>query len=68
MKKETSSSFPILSILGLMFVYLKLTNQIDWDWFYVTMPFWGLFAFAAIMLVFALIVQFLAVIITVIKK
>ena len=26
--------------LGLMFLYLKLTDQIDWSWWWVTSPFW----------------------------
>ena len=28
-----------LSILGLMFVGLKLTGHIDWSWFWVLLPF-----------------------------
>jgi hypothetical protein len=31
-------SFPML--LGLLFIGLKLTNSIDWSWWYVTMPLW----------------------------
>lgn len=27
-------------LLGLLFVALKLTNYIDWSWWYITMPFW----------------------------
>lgn len=26
--------------LMLLFIYLKLTNQIDWCWFMVISPFW----------------------------
>jgi hypothetical protein len=32
--------------LGILFVYLKLTNQIDWSWVWVTVPFWGISAAA----------------------
>lgn len=35
-------SFPILSLTGLLFVALKLTHQINWSWWWVTLPFWGL--------------------------
>jgi len=30
-----------LGLLGVLFVGLKLTNYIDWSWWYVTLPFWG---------------------------
>jgi hypothetical protein len=32
--------------LGILFVYLKLTGQIDWSWVWVTVPFWGVSAAA----------------------
>ena len=28
------------SLLGLVFIVLKLTNVIDWSWWWVTCPFW----------------------------
>ena len=31
-------SFP--SLLTILFVYLKLTNQIDWSWIWVFSPLW----------------------------
>ena len=33
----------ILSLLGVLFVGLKLTHFIDWSWWWVTAPFWGPF-------------------------
>lgn len=30
-------------LLGLLFLALKLTNQIDWSWWWVTAPFWAAF-------------------------
>lgn len=33
-----------LTLLGLLFVGLKLGGIIDWSWWYVTLPFWGLAA------------------------
>ena len=38
-EKSTGTSF--LSFLGLLFIGLKLTNYIDWSWWWVTLPFWG---------------------------
>ena len=37
---ETTSGLSILTILGLIFVTLKLTNYIDWSWWWVTSPLW----------------------------
>ena len=31
----------VLTILFLIFLVLKLTDVIDWSWWYVTMPLWG---------------------------
>ncbi len=31
-------------LLGVLFVTLKLTGQIDWSWFWVLSPFWIPFA------------------------
>lgn len=27
-------------LLCLMLIYLKLTNQISWNWFWILSPFW----------------------------
>jgi len=27
-----------MNLLSLMFIYLKLTDQIDWNWFFVLIP------------------------------
>ena len=35
---------PILGILGLIFITLKLTNVINWSWWWVTAPLWAPFA------------------------
>ena len=34
-------SLPWVGLLGILFVYLKLTHQIAWSWWWVTLPFWG---------------------------
>lgn len=40
MKKEIKFSYPMAHLLGLLFIALKLTHQIDWDWKWVLAPFW----------------------------
>lgn len=30
-----------LTVLGLIFIVLKLTDLIDWSWWWVLVPFWG---------------------------
>jgi hypothetical protein len=32
----------IIGLLGVLFVGLKLTEVIDWSWWYVTLPFWAI--------------------------
>lgn len=46
---------PFLSLLALLFIYLKLTDKIDWSWWWVLAPIWipagivlGLVLFAVI--------------------
>ena len=33
-------TFPTASILGLLFILLKLTGHIAWSWLWVLAPFW----------------------------
>lgn len=35
-----------LTILGLMFIGLKLTGHVAWSWWWVLAPFWGPWALA----------------------
>ena len=42
---SSSSGIGIFGLLGIVFVVLKLTGFIDWSWWWVTLPFWGGFAF-----------------------
>ena len=39
-EKITGVQFPILGILGLIFITLKLTGHITWPWLWVLAPFW----------------------------
>lgn len=56
-----SGGVSFLGLLLLLFLGLKLTNQIDWSWWWVTAPLWGPIA---LVLGFALTVIFIAVLIT----
>jgi hypothetical protein len=44
-------SISVGGLLGVLFVYLKLTHQIDWSWWWVTAPFWGPVALVVGMLI-----------------
>ena len=46
--KSNSASFPIASILTIVFVVLKLTKVITWSWWWVLSPLWIAFAVALI--------------------
>jgi len=53
--KNSSSGIGVFGLLGVAFVVLKLTNYIDWSWWYVTLPFWG----GIVLAIFILIITFL---------
>jgi hypothetical protein len=48
---SSSSGIGVCGLLGILFVGLKLTGFIDWSWWWVTLPFWGGFAFLLSLLV-----------------
>jgi hypothetical protein len=48
---EVRQSFPILGILGIVFVTLKLCGVINWSWWWVLLPFYGPLALALVLLV-----------------
>lgn len=48
---EVRQSFPLLGILGIVFVTLKLCGVINWPWWWVLLPFYGPFVLALILLV-----------------
>lgn len=39
--KENKSGGGFMSLLTLLFIGLKLTNQISWSWIWVLSPIWG---------------------------
>jgi len=53
----SSNGIGFFSILGIVFIILKLTNNIDWSWWWVTAPFWIPLGFATFVLVVLFIVK-----------
>ena len=45
MENKTNSGLSITLILFIVFLVLKLTNNIDWSWWWVTSPLWIVPAF-----------------------
>ncbi|MEE9425600.1 MAG: hypothetical protein V3V18_11595 [Methylococcales bacterium] len=41
------SGTTVFGLIGITFVALKLTGYINWFWWWVTVPFWGVFALMA---------------------
>ena len=54
------ASFPILGILGLIFITLKLTGHITWSWWWVLAPFWAPFAIVLVIAAIIFLIAFLA--------
>jgi hypothetical protein len=42
----TSGGISLSMVLFIVFLVLKLTNNIDWSWWWVTCPLWGGFLIA----------------------
>jgi len=64
MSGNTSSSsggIGVLGLLGVLFVAFKLLGIINWSWWWVTAPFWGVFALIGVIFVLGFIVAGLKV-------
>lgn len=53
--ENNKSGITFMSALGLLFVGLKLTGNIDWSWWWVLAPFWSGVALVVIVLVVAFV-------------
>lgn len=59
MSKKSNSSvsgLSFFSILGLIFIVLKLTGVINWSWWLVLAPLWGSALFALLFMLFILFI------------
>lgn len=54
--RNSNAVFPVLPLLGLIFVTLKLLGEIDWSWWWVTLPFWAVPAILLVLAVALLVV------------
>ena len=57
--QTVTTSFPIASILTIVFVVLKLTNHITWSWWWVVSPIWIPLGLIAILFVIIFIFLFI---------
>jgi len=56
MENTKSSGLSLTMVLFIVFLILKLTNNIDWSWWWVTCPLWiGLAIVIAVLLIVGLI-------------
>lgn len=46
---KNSGGIDYFTILGLIFIVLKLTKVINWSWWWVTLPIWGGFVFVVLL-------------------
>lgn len=51
---KVNTGIDLTGVLFIVFLILKLTNVIDWSWWWVTAPLWGpiALAFAIIVILF----------------
>ena len=54
-----SGGVSFAGLLFLLFLGLKLTNQIDWSWWWVTAPIWGPIALVLVIALVAIIIAIL---------
>ena len=60
MANNNSTSSGGIGFFGLMFLILmtlKLTNYIDWSWWWVTAPLWGGFAIILLIILIVILVN-----------
>ena len=59
-KNSSGSGIGLGTILFVVFLVLKLTNFIDWSWWWVTAPLWIPFAIAGVLFLLAGIIKVLS--------
>lgn len=58
---DKSSGIGVTGLLGVAFVILKFCGVIDWSWWWVTCPFWGMLAIYAAVLLIVIVLAVLKV-------
>ena len=59
-QQATSGGFGLGTVLFIIFLILKLTNTIDWSWWWVTSPLWIPAGFLIIVLLIILLIAMFA--------
>lgn len=54
-KKERNCGIGFISVLTLIFIVLKLTNNISWSWIWVLSPIWIIADFVIVIFVIIMI-------------
>lgn len=54
-QSSSSGGMSFLSVLGLIFIVLKLVGVIDWSWWLVLLPFYGGLAIGIILILIMII-------------
>ncbi len=54
---SSSGGIGFTGLLTILFIYLKLTEKIDWSWWWVLSPIWIGFALLILILLIVLIVE-----------
>lgn len=57
--KNSGSNIGITTILTLIFVVLKLTDTIDWSWWWVVSPIWIGWGFILVLILAFAIIEYL---------
>ncbi len=53
--KEKGGGVGILTVIGIVFIILKLCNLITWSWIWVLAPFWAPVVLVIIIIIIAVI-------------
>jgi hypothetical protein len=53
----SSGGIGFFSLMFLILMTLKLTNYIDWSWWWVTAPLWGGFALILLIILIVIIIK-----------
>lgn len=56
MSNESSSGVGVFTVVGIVFIILKLCNVIAWSWWVVLIPFYPAVLGIVLLIIFALVV------------
>lgn len=59
--RDSLISLNLTGVLLVVFIILKLTNNIDWSWWWVLSPLWIPFAFLAGLSLIVIVIGFIAI-------